>query len=122
MQVKRIGSLEKANSAKNKIKKIIIKTIKLYSQAIVISRKSLGGKTTKVQPAAEVRTARGQKHLDKREVGQGTGRPQSGRSCKLKSSGNKQVYRLGGPAVGWKGDPVGKSTDDPRQTGSQRFN
>lgn len=75
-----------------------------------------------MQAATEVRTGRGQKHLDKREVGQGTGRPQSGRSCKLESSGNKQVYRLGGPEVGWRGDPVGKSTDDPRQTGSQCLN
>ncbi len=61
-----------------------------------------------MQAAAEVRTARGQNHLDKREVGQATETPQSGRSCKLKSSGNKQVYRLGGPEVGWRGDPVGK--------------
>ncbi len=61
MQVKRIGSLEKANSSKKKKKQPeIIKTINPYSQAIVISRKSLGGKTTKMQPAAEVRTARGQ--------------------------------------------------------------
>lgn len=57
--------IRKSKLSKKKKQPEIIKTLNRYSQATVIGRKNLGGKTTKMQAAAEVRTARGQKHLDK---------------------------------------------------------